>query len=153
MTIDQFLQDLLYVILAVGIPALITELVKLARSKVTGTKYESIWTAILNAVDNTNQTYVDDLKKSGQFDADAQKTAVEKSLSTAIELMGTQLYAWLGKITSNADEYIKSLIESAVKKTKLSTPTAVLTSSVETIESDKIRTSTGDVSSDTKLNG
>ncbi len=70
------------------------------------------------AVKQTAQTYVDNVKKSGNWDANAQTEAFNLSLSTFKTLMGEAGTEILTEIVGNLEAWAKAQIESAVKNTK-----------------------------------
>lgn len=69
-------------------------------------------------VGDVQQTYVDGLKKDGMFDKEAQ----EHALSLALEKIKTRLpedvMKWLKSNKTDIDDYLKSMIESAVYNIK-----------------------------------
>lgn len=67
----------------------------------------------------TNQTYVDSLKKQGQFDAKAQKQAFEMTLNAVISIMGEEAILYLNEACGDLSAYITNLIEAEVKTQKI----------------------------------
>ncbi len=87
-------------------------------SKVKDKKAAGYLNAIVNlvviAVKETYQTYVESLKKSGSFDADAQKEALNNCLINIKSKCSTELIDYLKENFGDVDEYIISLIESQI---------------------------------------
>ena len=63
--------DILYVVLTVVVPVVAVYLRQLIMTKINGTKYERAVEAVLDAVEYVQQTFVDSLKKSGNFDTNS----------------------------------------------------------------------------------
>lgn len=80
--------------------------------------------AVYKAVMETNQVYVDDLKKTGTFSAELQKEALQKSINRAKEIMGSETRTLIETAFGDVDLYLTSSIESLIKTQKLSTATA-----------------------------
>jgi hypothetical protein len=64
------------------------------------------------------QTYVDDLKKSGTFDLDKQKEALNKALNQAKDLMNNDMTNLVVEKYNDLDSWIINTIESYIKSTK-----------------------------------
>lgn len=75
--------------------------------------------AILTAVMSTQQTFVDALKGTSGWDAEAMKLAFEKSKAQAIKIMGDAVYSGLNDIVGDLDEWFKAQLEAAVRETKI----------------------------------
>lgn len=67
------------------------------------------------AVAQVAQSFVDDLKKAGAWDAEAGKEAARRALDLAKTLLGDFAYATLQDIVGEAEEYLKAKIEQAVR--------------------------------------
>ena len=74
--------------------------------------------AVETAVKETTQTYVDSLKKEGRFDADAQKEAFNRTLTTAKKLLTETAISAIQEVYGDVDEWLKSKIESSVADNK-----------------------------------
>ena len=81
--------------------------------------------AIKKAVAYTNQTYVDELKKSNTFSAENQKAALEKSIETAKRLMTEEAYTYLNNAHDNFTEWLTAQVESEVREQKLAVVTEI----------------------------
>lgn len=75
---------------------------------------------ITNCVIAVNQTYVDALKKRGEFGADAQKEAFERVYKQVMANLTLEARSYLGEIYGDLDEFIKILIEAKVHENKTS---------------------------------
>lgn len=75
---------------------------------------------ITNCVIAVNQTYVDALKKRGEFGAEAQKEAFERVYKQVMANLTLEARSYLGEIYGDLDEFIKILIEAKVHENKTS---------------------------------
>lgn len=73
---------------------------------------------VLDSVNYIQQTYVDDLKATGSFDAAAQKHALDAAKARALDLMRNDVYKALDNQYENANRYIETVIESAIAQKK-----------------------------------
>ena len=64
------------------------------------------------------QTYVDDLKKSGSFDGDAQKQALQMAKEAAVALISNEVQELIGEHYNKFDDWLLSAIEAAVAHSK-----------------------------------
>ena len=74
--------------------------------------------AVENAVLFTKQTFVDNQKKSGTFDAAAQKVAYELTYAIAMAAITEETKKTLSGVINDLPKYINSLIEAKVHMTK-----------------------------------
>ena len=74
---------------------------------------------VTDAVTFTMQTYVDSLKKSGEFTEEAQKEAFELAYDTALKFISQESKEMFESVYGDLDEYLKVLIESKVKELKM----------------------------------
>lgn len=73
---------------------------------------------ILDSVNYVQQTYVGDLKAAGNFDAAAQKHAINQAKQRALDLMSSDMYMAMDKRYDDISKYIETVIESAIAKKK-----------------------------------
>lgn len=66
----------------------------------------------------TNQTYVESLKKQGQFDWAAQKIAFENTYEAVLKILSDESKTYLEQAVGDLEEYIRNLIEAEVSKNK-----------------------------------
>lgn len=73
---------------------------------------------ISKCVAATTQTYVDSLKKSGSFTAEAQKTAFQMSFDAVMAVLTDDAKEYLANIYGDLTAYITQAIEAEVKANK-----------------------------------
>lgn len=110
--------DILYVVLTVVVPVVAVYLRQLIMTKINGTKYERAVEAVLDAVEYVQQTFVDSLKKSGNFDTEAQQLAFERAKDAAIERMDEGTKKLIDKLYGGLDAWLKVQIEASVRGIK-----------------------------------
>lgn len=92
-----------------------TEIAKYSQlNKYIDSAQEVIRTAVLTV----SQTYVDSLKKSGNFDKEAQKTAKNKAVTIVKNLMTQDVVKAIQTLHNDADIYIDNAIEEMCKLLK-----------------------------------
>lgn len=64
------------------------------------------------------QTYVDDLKKSGSFDGDAQKQALQMAKEAAVALISDEVQQLISENYNDFSDWLLSAIEAAVARSK-----------------------------------
>jgi N-methylhydantoinase B/oxoprolinase/acetone carboxylase alpha subunit len=74
--------------------------------------------AITQAVEYVNQTYVDALKAAGNFDKEAQVAAYNKAVSAAMDLITEDGAQAITEIFGNIQEYLNTKIEATVRELK-----------------------------------
>lgn len=100
-----------------------TEKVKAQTSNELTRKYEDmISNTITQCVIATNQTYVEDLKRQGKFDAEAQKNALNKTLEAVKLMLSSEAQKYILQISGDINTYLMQLIESAVYTQKENSP-------------------------------
>lgn len=109
--------------------ALTVYLVSLIRAKADGVKKQTnnelakkyldmLEVTVVNCVLTTNQTYVDALKAQGAFDAEAQKTAFQKTYEAVTASLTEEGNKYLAEITNDIPAFISEMIEAQVAKHK-----------------------------------
>ena len=78
--------------------------------------------AVSTAVTYTSQTFVDALKKEGNFNKDKQQEALKKSLDKAISLLSESAKNALTDIYGDLEAYLTSKIEAEVRSQKTLVP-------------------------------
>lgn len=82
-------------------------------------KYISmIYDTITNCVIATNQTYVNSLKESNKFDAEAQKEAFNKTMNAVLAILTDDAKDYISAITGDLNTYLTQLIEAEVNKNR-----------------------------------
>ncbi len=124
------MNDILLNIISIVVTAVIVPLISLLGSKLIqwiGTKVKDEKAAaflskaseiVISAVKSVFQTYVDSLKKSGAFDAEAQKTALNKATVTIKSQLGTELIDYIKKNYGDLDAWIGTQVESTIDTLK-----------------------------------
>ena len=74
---------------------------------------------ITNCVIAVNQTYVDSLKKRGEFTPEAQKEAFEMVYKQVLSTLTEESRTYLSEIYGDLDDFIKVLIEAKVRENKI----------------------------------
>lgn len=89
------------------------------KSKVKSARLEELIVlvdgSIRAAVSETQQTFVDELKKAGEFTPDKASEAALRALNRAKVIMGERGQEVLDKLTINVNEYIRAKIEEYVQ--------------------------------------
>lgn len=101
---------------AIFVLAVVPAAVEYAREKTKGTKVEKAVGIVLDAVDQTNQTFADQFRQNGTFTEDKQKEALRKSLKTSLSMMNDKTIEFLEKEFNDVEAWITSKIEAACKE-------------------------------------
>lgn len=133
--LKEILELIAYVVITGAGALIVKKLLALANTKIdelqANTKlseYERLNKLIDNAqnvisaiVESVNQTFVDTLKASGNFNEEAQKKAKDAALAKAKELLSAESIEAIEFLHGNVDIYLDTFIETIVselKKTK-----------------------------------
>ena len=73
---------------------------------------------ISQCVIETNQTYIEALKKESKFDLEAQKIAFEKTKTSILQLLSDEAKVYLTTVIGDLDSYIDNIIEAEVNLNK-----------------------------------
>lgn len=73
---------------------------------------------IVECVIATNQTYVESLKAQGNFDAEAQKIAFQKTFDSVMTVLSAEAKEYLAAAYGDLSAYITTKIEAEVKLNK-----------------------------------
>lgn len=79
---------------------------------------DMIYNTISTCVIATNQTYVDSLKKSGKFDAEAQKVAFEKTYNAVLVVLNDEVKKYIVETSGDLQVYLTQQIEAIVNDKK-----------------------------------
>ena len=102
-------------VLITGLGTLITFLInKYVKNDQLKRILSSLNETVRNAVSEVYQTYVEDLKKDGMFDFNAQKEALSKALEIIKTNLPTDVMVWVKDNYTDIDGYLKSLVEAAI---------------------------------------
>ena len=83
-------------------------------NKYTGMLADTISACVLA----TNQTYVEALKKQGNFDAEAQKNAFNMTLDAVMNILSEDAKKYLSEAFGDLNSYIASQIEASININK-----------------------------------
>ena len=99
-----------------------TKLIQYIGTKVKNEKAAALLTTAttigLNAVRSVFQTYVESLKASGSFNAEAQKTALSKAKDIALSQLGDDVKEYISSTYGNLDGWLTNQIESTINLLK-----------------------------------
>lgn len=96
------------------------EALKLQAKDDTQRKYlDLLADAISDSVLAVQQTYVDSLKQSGSFDAEAQKKAFSDACTNVMTVLNAEAQTILTELVGDLNTYIAIKIEAQVKANKL----------------------------------
>ncbi|MDO4662500.1 MAG: hypothetical protein Q4B36_05220 [Tissierellia bacterium] len=119
--INNILLTSISVILVIGLK----ELINFTKEKVKNIKDEKAKKAIEKAleivtlaVNETNQSFVGDLKKQGKFDKASMEDAFNNTKVRVLELLDKETKEILNEEFENADKFLNSAIESKVWESK-----------------------------------
>ena len=73
---------------------------------------------VTKAVTFVSQTYVDNLKKDGQFSVEEQKIAFKKAYDRVVQLVGDEQQQLISGLFGDFSVWLSTMIESAVKEQK-----------------------------------
>ena len=77
-----------------------------------------IFDTITKCVIATNQTYVNSLKEQNAFDAEAQKTAFNKTMNAVLGILSEDAKQYIIETTGDLNTYLTNLIEAEVNKNR-----------------------------------
>lgn len=98
----------------------VIEVLRKVIEKITSEAFSKELAARLyDAVAATTQTYVDNIKKSGSFDEDAQRQALAMATATLLDSLSQGAKDYIQKHFGNPEAYLTSQIEAEVKRQKL----------------------------------
>lgn len=97
--------------LGVLVTSLINKFVKSEEAKKIASSLNDL---VKDSVLEVYQTYVEALKDKNMFDKDAQKKALERCLKLINTNMPSEVSEWLKANYSNAEGYLKTLIEANI---------------------------------------
>lgn len=132
MEFKEFVNNLLFTVLTVSIPAILPYLISFIKSQIAKstivtelTKNENLNTVINAALSNiadsvmyVNQIYVNSLKQSGEFNEQAQKDAFKLAYNEAVKLISEETKEIISKTYGSFEEWVYLQIEVAVNNAK-----------------------------------
>lgn len=100
------------------VPMLVAWLKSKTKNEVLEKAIDRAGKIIISAANKTTQTYVDALKKAGKFDAEAQKTAFQMTMTAVLELLNTETKQAIIETYGDLNTWLSTEIESAVFEAK-----------------------------------
>lgn len=125
----EMIKDLLYILITAAVPVLTTYVCKFLYAKWTegkvqienekiSTTLDSVVVMVLDVVEATNQTFVDELKKNGEFTEEAAAEAFRISKDKALKMLSVEAADIISTVYGDVDVYLDTLIEATVKQLK-----------------------------------
>lgn len=95
------------------------EAIKMATDSEIAKKYtDMVYQTVIDCVMATNQTYVDTLKKTGNFTPEAQKEAFNRTMQAVLAILTEDAKEYIQQATGDLNTYLTQLIEAQVKAHK-----------------------------------
>lgn len=132
MEFSEVLNYCLYIVLTVILPVVATYMVNLIKAKIKestiieeATKNENVSNLVKEALSNVmdavlcvNQTFVDSLKKKGEFNEEAWAEAKTRAYNAALETISEESKNAITMMYGSFDKWLQLKIESSVNKAK-----------------------------------
>lgn len=132
MEFSEVLNYILYVVLTVILPVVVTYAVNLIKAKIKESNIiadttqnqniakiiENALSDVMDAVLYINQIYVDSLKSSGKFDKNAQEDAFNRVYAEALNLISDESKKVIEQTYGSFDKWLKLKIETSVNVAK-----------------------------------
>lgn len=87
-------------------------------SEIAKTYTDMVYQTVVDCVIATNQTYVDTLKKSGNFTVEAQKEAFNRTMNAVLAILSQDAKDYITQATGDLNTYLTQLIEAQVNAHK-----------------------------------
>jgi len=124
-----FIQNIFYIVLTLAVPTLTTYICKFCYEKWSANKQavendhvrdilDQVISIALNCVVSVNQTFVEGLKKKGEFTEEAAKEAFNTCKGMMLEMLSAEAKKVITNVYGNVDVYLDTLIESTVNQVK-----------------------------------
>lgn len=125
----EMIKELLYILITAAVPVLTTYVCKFLYAKWTegkakienekiSTTLDNVVNMVLDVVESVNQTFVDELKKKGEFTEESATEAFNKSKETALTMLSNEAADIITMVYGDVDVYLNTLIEATVKQLK-----------------------------------
>lgn len=125
----EMIKELLYILITAAVPVLTTYVCKFLYAKWTegqakienekiATTLDNVVNMVLDVVEATNQTFVDELKKKGEFTEEAAAEAFRISKDKALKMLSNESADIIVSVYGDVNEYLDTLIEATVKQLK-----------------------------------
>ena len=125
----EFVKDLFYIVVTAAVPVITAYVckflyakwtegkVKIENEKISNT-LDNVVTMVLDVVEATNQTFVDELKKNGTFTKEAAAEAFKISKDKALAMLSIEAAEIITEVYGDVSVYLDTLIEAPVKQLK-----------------------------------
>lgn len=125
----EIVKDILYILITAAVPILTTYLckflytkwtegkVKIKNEKISNT-LDNVINVVLDAVEATNQTFVDELKKKGEFTEASALEAFNVTKEKVLDMLSDDAAEIIVQVYGDLDIYIDTLIEATVRQLK-----------------------------------
>ena len=125
----EMIKDLLFMLITAAVPVLTAYVCKFLYAKWSegqakienekiSTTLDNVVKMVLDVVESVNQTFVDELKKKGEFTKESAEEAFNKSKETALIMLSNDAADIISKVYGDIDVYLDTLIEATVKQLK-----------------------------------
>ena len=105
-------------LLGIYLVALISSKIKTIKENKNNELYDKYLTMLNDTITScvlaTTQTYVDSLKAKGEFDADAQKVALNKTYTNVMKILAEDAKKYLTEVMGDFETYVFNRIEAEV---------------------------------------
>lgn len=125
MDIQAMLQTLFIAVACAAIPVVAKAATGFLREITEGTVINEAVGIICDAVDETNQTFADQLREDGTFNEENQKEALRRSLENSIAKMNDRMKDVIEKHYNDLNSWVLTQIEAACKKNKKDRKTTI----------------------------
>ena len=112
------LQTLFIAVACAAIPVVVKAATGFLREITEGTVINEAVGIICDAVDETNQTFADQLREDGTFNEENQKEALRRSLENSIAKMNDRMKGVIEKHYNDLNSWVLTQIEAACKQNK-----------------------------------
>ena len=119
------LQTLFIAVACAAIPVVVKAATGFLREITEGTVINEAVGIICDAVDETNQTFADQLREDGTFNEENQKEALRRSLENSIAKMNDRMKGVIEKHYNDLNSWVLTQIEEACKKNKKDRETTI----------------------------
>jgi hypothetical protein len=125
----EFVKNILYILITAAVPVLTTYLCKFLYTKWTEGKVhienekiantlDNVIQIVLDAVEATNQTFVDELKKKGEFTEESALEAFNTTKEIVLDMLSEDAADVIATVYGDIDVYLDTLIEATVRQLK-----------------------------------
>ena len=125
----EFVKDILYILITTAVPVLTAYICKFLYTKWTEGKVnikneknantlDSVIKMVLDVVEATNQVFVDELKKKGEFTEESALEAFNITKEKVLNMLSEDAAEVITTVYGDIDVYLDTLIEATVRQLK-----------------------------------